>query len=125
MKKILKTILFLSLLVPLTSPATETKKEKSNDSTMGSDLPLREGSMISLKSFDKKTKTFSVFAVQFPGEGFSDVTPEALARSVAALKIKAMIAKPETYLGNQYQLDQPLPTLSEAEKLARLSSVKN
>jgi|GEM_PF-5032776 len=85
------------------------------DLKFGSDLPIKKGHLIEIHSYSKKTGTYVVSAVEFPGEGRSNVTKAALARAVGSIRSKGFESDVLGYVGNQYKLDRDLSTLFPAE----------
>lgn len=89
-------------------------------STNGSDLPLSKGSMIRILNYDAATKTYKIEAANFPGEGESWVTPEALASVAAsAVNLRIILKNPESIKGHEFQIDKDLPTLLDNERQDR------
>ena len=89
--------------------------------SIGTDLPLAKGHLISIEEYVVASASYRVTSVQFPGEGDSFVTPEALAQAVTTLKITRLKRSPREIVGNQYKLDKALPTLTPSEKKKRES----
>lgn len=133
MKSLITKVISISLLMALPTQAAEKKRDTTpknagkveekktpvQNSVYGTDLPLKSGSMITIKSYDDKTRTFQIEATNFPGEGPSDITPEGLAKAVKATKLDRLKSNPNSIVGNEFKLDAELPTLFDEEKAAR------
>jgi hypothetical protein len=86
------------------------------ESELQSGLPLTTNAVIEVKSFDAGTETFCVFAVKFPGEGDSFVTPKALAEAVKPEERPDILGKPGAIVGKQFETTSELKTV-EGEAL--------
>lgn len=93
----------------------------ANKSSQGTDLPLKKGSLIRVISYDPRTKTYEVESANFPGEGESNVTPEALATAApSAANLQKILRNPESIVDQEFQINGDLPTLFDKEREARV-----
>ena len=120
MKKISWMIFFGGILYFATVQSIENTPSESVDNTVyGSDLPFLKGAVIAIKAYDPKTKTYEVHSPTFFGEGDSHVTPEGLAKGLESIDVETILRNPTSVVGNQYQVDQEMPTLFVKEREAR------
>jgi hypothetical protein len=74
-------------------------------------LPLAANVVIEVRSFDRNTETFCVFAVKLPGEGDSFVTVRALADAAENLGGADMLGNPDALVGKQFKMAKDLATV--------------
>lgn len=110
-----------------TASAEKVSAEKKpiTDIEHGSELPLAKGSMVAIKSYDSSSNTYEIYAVNFPGEGESKVTVLSLTESITSLDLELLKVNPKTIVGNQYMLDNNLPTLFVHEVEARKKRIRD
>lgn len=112
----------LTLIVAPAMAANSGVRKTSTKSAQGSDLPLMKDSLIRILSYDAESKTYEVESANFPGEGESFVTPEALASSASGVvNLSRILKNPESILGQEFQINKDLPTLFPNEKDSRKS----
>jgi hypothetical protein len=82
--------------------------------------------LVEIDSFDPKTRTYELVAVEFPGQGPLVVTSEELARIIPTLSLDRLKRDPEQVLHNQYTIDKQakLLTPEQVEKRKQLSLKK-
>lgn len=96
-------------------PAGKVKAKEKLDTVLGTDLPVMADNVIEIKKYDDKSRTYEVFAVQFPGEGSTMVTPEGLAKSIKTIDLDRIKKLPKSIVGQQFKTDQDLPGLKPEE----------
>jgi hypothetical protein len=107
---------FFSLAVLAAGP--QVRPAPSNDSSYHTqippeqDPPLSAGAMVSVRSYDAATRTFHLIITDEPAVGPNVATPEDLAAAVSTLKLETLKSRPQSIVGNEYQLDKELRLLS-------------
>lgn len=115
------SVCLMLIVVPAMSANSSARKNAAK-STQGSDLPLMKDSLIRILSYDPATKTYEVESANFPGEGESHITPEALSASAPdAVNLPRILRNPESIVGQEFQINSSLPTLFPNEREARRS----
>jgi hypothetical protein len=84
--------------------------------------PIRAGAMISVESYDAKSKTYSIVLIKEPGVGPNIALPGDLLNSVSTLTKNELELRPESIVGNSYQLDKELLLLSDKGLALRLKA---
>lgn len=95
--------------------AEPAKVKQKVDKVYGTDLPISAEHLIEIKSYDPKTQSYEVFAVQFPGEDATFVTPEGLAKAIKTIDLNRIKKLPKSIIGQQFKTDQALPGLTDEE----------
>ena len=66
-----------------------------------------------MDTYDSRTKTFAVFASEFPCEGYSYVTVDALA--LAAVDVNKLRRDPKNATGKQFDTTTELATVTDGK----------
>lgn len=108
------------------SPGSQAKArkpahKKSCPNTLGTDLPFFKGIEIKIVKYLPETMSYQVVGAASPDEGINDSTLEGLASSVSEIKYiyEDVIKDPEKIVGNVYESNRDVPSLTEEELEAR------
>jgi hypothetical protein len=107
----------MGFVLAITQPASA--KKPALDTVYGTELPMLEGALVEIKSYDAATETYTVQSVTFPGEGEIDVTPEGLQKGVPVIDLKRLSKNPAGIVGQIMKLDADMPSLFKEEKEKR------
>ncbi len=112
--------LVIGVSLSAVSVAKTSRKLPMTNSSRGTDLPILQGTLLEIISYDSKTKTYEVRAAALPGEGESFVTPEALAEAAPnTVSLDRLLKNPNSIVGQQFQLTKALATLFDEERDSR------
>ena len=81
------------------------------------DFSLPMGTKIVVDTYDEKTKTFSVFSVRFPCEGYVYVKTEALAAAVSGISLDHIHNNAKSFSGKEFETTAELRTIADEEVL--------
>lgn len=109
----------LTLLILANAGFAQSIRFKVNnfDPVKGTDLTLPKDTLVAIDSYNKDSKTYQIYSVELPGEGYSIVAPKELARTISSLDYKEIKKDPEKIVGMEYTLSSKIPTFF-AEEIA-------